>query len=615
MTPATTGVSGTDTSSTLTFDPNGAFESLDNGEEDTDAFTYTAFDGDADSVAANVDVTITGVNDAPVANNDTGTTNEDTVLTVAAPGVLGNDTDVDVEPLTVAEVNGSAADVGSEISLASGAKVTLNADGSYSYTPSPAHQGLDTGESATDSFTYKASDGTVSSNLATVTITITGVNDAPVCDDVAITTDENTVGSTTPDCTDVDDEPLTYTVTAAATGVSGTDTTSTLTFDPNGQFESLDDGEEGTDAFTYTAFDGTADSLAADVDVTITGVNDAPVCDDVTITTDENTAGSTAPDCTDVDIEALTYTVTDALFGDSGTDGSSSLTFDPNGQFEYLDDTESASDAFMYTASDGDADSVPADVDVTITGVNDAPVANNDSGTTNEDTVLTVAAPGVLGNDTDVDVEPLTVAEVNGSAVDVGSQITLASGAKVTLNADGSYSYTPSPAHQGLDTGESALDSFTYKASDGTVSSNSATVTITITGVNDAPVANNDSGTTNEDTVLTVAAPGVLDNDTDVDIETLSVAEINGSAVNVGSEITLASGAKVTLNADGSYSYTPSPAHQGLDTGESATDSFTYKASDGTVSSNSATVTITSPASTTRRSPTTTAARRTRTPS
>ncbi len=102
---------------------------------------------------------------------------------------------------------------------------------------------------------------------------------------------------------------------------------------------------------------------------------------------------------------------------------------------------------------------------------------------------------------------------------------------------------------------------------------------MTITGVNDAPVANNDSGTTNEDTVLTVAAPGVLDNDTDVDIETLSVAEINGSAVNVGSQITLASGAKVTLNADGSYSYTPSPAHQALDTGESALDSFTYKAS------------------------------------
>ena len=225
MTPATTGVSGTDTSSTLTFDPSGAFESLDDGEEDTDSFTYAAFDGDAESVPANVDVTITGVNDAPVANNDSGTTNEDTVLTVAAPGVLDNDTDVDIETLSVVEINGSAVNVGSQITLPSGAKVTLNADGSYSYTPSPAHQALDTGESALDSFTYKASDGTVSSNSATVTITITGVNDAPVCDDVTITTDENTAGSTAPGPTDVDDEPLTYTVTPATTGVSGTDTT------------------------------------------------------------------------------------------------------------------------------------------------------------------------------------------------------------------------------------------------------------------------------------------------------------------------------------------------------------------------------------------------------
>ncbi len=428
VTTATTGVSGTDTTSILTFDPNGQFESLDDTEFETDAFTYTASDGDASSVAADVDVTITGVNDAPVANNDTGTTNEDTVMTVAAPGVLGNDTDVDVEALTVAEVNGVAANVGSEITLASGAKVTLNADGSFSYTPSPAHQALDTGESALDSFTYRASDGTVSSNTATVTITITGVNDAPVCEDVVITTNEDAVGSTAPDCTDVDWEALTYSVTTVTTGVSGTDTTSILTFDPNGQFESLDDTEDATDAFTYTAFDGTESSVAADVNVTITGVNDAPVCLAVDILTDEDTAGSAAPDCTDVDIETLTYTVTDAAFGDAGTDGSTSLTFDPNGQFESLDDTEDATDAFTYTAFDGTDSSVAADVNVTITGVNDAPVAGaitTTNGTPNEGqpTSVTLAF-------TDVDIEshtctfvwgdstPNTVFSVNSSATD-----------------------------------------------------------------------------------------------------------------------------------------------------------------------------------------------------
>ncbi len=142
---------------------------------------------------------------------------------------------------------------------------------------------------------------------------------------------------TAPSCTDADGETLTYTVTAAATGISGTDGTSTLTYDPNGQFEYLDTGETATDAFTYTANDGTVDSNVADVDVTINGVNDAPVCLDVTITTDEDTAGSTAPSCTDADGETLTYTVTAAATGISGTDGTSTLTYDPNGQFEYLD--------------------------------------------------------------------------------------------------------------------------------------------------------------------------------------------------------------------------------------------------------------------------------------
>jgi VCBS repeat-containing protein len=360
-------------------------------------------------------------NVAPVANNDSATTNEDTAFTEPAPGVLGNDTDVAADSLSVGEVNGVAADVGNEIILASGATLTLNATGSYTYNPNGAFDYLDTGEGTTDSFTYAASDGTTLSNTAMVTITITGVNDAPVC-------------------------------------------------------------------------------LAVD------------------ILTDEDTAGSTAPDCIDVDGEPLTYTVTDAVLGDSGTDGSTNLTFDPDGAFESLDDTgEFATDAFMYTASDGDASSVPADVNVTITGVNDAPVANDDTGTTNEDTNLVVAAPGVLANDTDVDVEPLTVAEINGVAASVGTAVTLASGATVTLNADGSFTYTPSPAHQGLDTGESATDSFTYAASDGTALSNNATVTITITGVNDAPVAG--AITTTNNTLLEGQSTSVTLAFSDVDIE------------------------------------------------------------------------------------------------
>src|SRR5207253_70475 len=130
----------------------------------------------------------------------------------------------------------------------------------------------------------------------------------------------------------------------------------------------------------------------------------------------------------------------------------------------------------------------------------------------------------------------------------------------VVLNSDGSFSYTPNPNFNGTDT-------FTYKANDGAADSNTATVTINVTAVNDAPVASNDSYSTNEETPLTVTAPGVLGNDSDVDADTLHVVLIDGPAHGT-----------FALNADGSFTYTPNANFNG-------TDSFTYKANDGALDS------------------------------
>ena len=118
---------------------------------------------------------------------------------------------------------------------------------------------------------------------------------------------------------------------------------------------------------------------------------------------------------------------------------------------------------------------------------------------TNEDTPLTVAAPGVLGNDTDVDGPTLTAVLVTGPAHGT-----------LTLNADGSFTYTPAANYNGP-------DSFTYKANDGIADRNVATVTITVTAVNDAPGRHDDALHHQRGHSLTVAAPGVLANDTDVD--------------------------------------------------------------------------------------------------
>src|SRR5206468_405082 len=152
-------------------------------------------------------------------------------------------------------------------------------------------------------------------------------------------------------------------------------------------------------------------------------------------------------------------------------------------------------DSFTYKANDGQADSGIATVTITIGGANDAPVAVNDSFTTAENTTLNVAAPGEIGRDTCREGDSLNAILL--------SQPTRGS---LTLNGNCSFSYVPAANYNGT-------DSFTYKANDGQADSGSATVSITITGVNDAPLALNDSYTTTENTTLNVAAPGVLAND------------------------------------------------------------------------------------------------------
>ena len=229
-----------------------------------------------------------------------------------------------------------------------------------------------------------------------------------------------------------------------------------------------------------------------------------------------------------------------------------------NGSFTYTPATNySGPDSFTYRASDGALTSGLATVAITVTSSADAPVATNDSYTTAEDTPLTIAAPGVLGNDSDPD----------GTAPTAVLGVGPAHGT-LTLNANGSFTYTPATNYSGP-------DSFTYRASDGALTSGLATVAITVTPSADAPIAAGDSYTTAEDTPLTIAAPGVLGNDSDPD----------GTAPTAVLGVGPAHG-MLTLNANGSFTYTPATNYSGP-------DSFTYRASDGALTSALATVAFT----------------------
>jgi uncharacterized repeat protein (TIGR01451 family) len=233
------------------------------------------------------------------------------------------------------------------------------------------------------------------------------------------------------------------------------------------------------------------------------------------------------------------------------------LTLNADGSFSYIPATNyTGPDSFSYRASDGTTNSGIATVSLTVTPVNDAPVAVNDTYSTTEDTPLSVSAPGILANDTDADTNTLTAALVSGPTHGT-----------LTLNADGSFSYTPATNYTGP-------DSFSYQANDGTTNSGITTVSLTVTPVNDAPVAVNDTYTTTEDTPLSVSAPGILANDTDADTNTLTTALMSGPTHGT-----------LTLNADGSFTYTPAANYNG-------TDGFTYRANDGQTNSGIATVNL-----------------------
>src|SRR5262249_40777594 len=155
---------------------------------------------------------------------------------------------------------------------------------------------------------------------------------------------------------------------------------------------------------------------------------------------------------------------------------------------------------FQFKTNDGTQDSALGTVSITVNHVNHAPVANDDTYNTNEETDLSVSAPGVKQNDTDEDGDTLTASLVNGPS----------NAQSFTLHADGSFDYMPNPGYSGV-------DQFTYKVNVGTVDSNTATVYLNVSHVNHAPTAAGDSYSTDEDTQLVVPAAGVLTNDSDLD--------------------------------------------------------------------------------------------------
>ena len=470
----------------------------------------------------------------PSRPDDTYSVDEDTTLTVSASGVLANDSDADGDDLTVAVVTEPTHGT-----------LTLNTDGSFTYVPADDYYGSDT-------FTYVANDGTNDSAEATVTININAVEDAPdaVADSYHVpvngqltVTDE--LGVLVNDA-DADGDAITaVVVTEPSNG--------TLVLNSDGSFSYTPDADfYGTDTFTYVANDGSNDSTETTVTIIVDSA--ASVLDDeYSVLRNESLIVTTTSGVAvnDSDPDGDSFTVSVATEPSNGT-----VTLNADGSFTYVPNTDFyGTDTFTYVANDGLLDSFEATVTIE---VNVLPDVADDSYTVDEDATLTVDADsGVLKNDSDTDDTSLTV-----------TVVTEPSYGTLTLNADGSFEYTPNADYNGS-------DSFTYVANDGTDDSEEATVTITVDAVADSPVAAGDVYSVALDTTLTVnASTGVLANDEDVDGDSLTVTL--SDTTSYGS---------LSLASDGSFTYTPNTGFHGDDT-------FTYTASDGTNESAVTTVTI-----------------------
>jgi len=503
---------------TLTLDGNVVNYTPNAHFNGTDIFTYKANDGTSDSNTGTVTITVNAVDDEPNTIDVIATTDEDNAVDIS---------------LSAEEYDGDSYSF-AIISQPSNGSVSLDGTNA-TYTPNQDFNGEDT-------FTFEATDDTGRTiNIATATITVNAVNDAPLSNEVNGSGDEDNSIEIELSASDVDQDNLTYAIDSdvsnGTTSISG----STLTYIPNEHWY-------GTDTFTYKVNDGNLDSNISNGTITVASINDVPVASNMTVSTNETRFISLdiTLDVTDADGDALTYFIENEAVNGTTTLSEGIVTYVPTTDWN-------GEDSFTFKANDGTVDSNTASVTITVNPVNDAPVIEDISASTNEDTdaLITLEASDVEGDD-------IFFSKVSDPSN--GSVVILPAG--FSGLSDPTALYTPTPNWNGTDT-------FTYKANDGTDDSNTATVTVTVAAVNDAPTTNHIKLTGDEDTVLEGSFDG-----SDIDGDNLTYAVVDQPS-------------NGTVTIDGSVvQFDPNNNWNGEDT-------FTYKVNDGVLDSNISQVNVT----------------------
>ena len=492
-----------------------------NGE---DSFTYRYTTADGQSNVATVRITVRPVNDVPTVQDSL----VEATIMAGKPSTfdpLAGASDVEGD-LLAARLVGQPAH----------GTVVANVDGTWTYVADVTYAGM-------DELTYVVDDGTGSSQPVTVRFTVLPANTAPVAHDAELALQED--GSILIDFSafgeDAEGDALGVRVTAMPA---------------HGTLERQDDGRWlyrpganwfGAEELRFVLNDGQLDSNEAVLRLDVAAVNDAPTVTgrDLTLAEDDAVSFDPLSSAADVDGDSLIVrVVTGPAHGTLAVNADGTFTYRPDPDFN-------GADSFTYRVNDGQADSDVVTVNLTVTPVDDAPVARDGAAALDEDGSLVFDLRD-LGYD--IDSATLSAEVLDGPLHGTVERL-----------ADGTYRYTPAPDFNGD-------DQLRFRLGDGELVSNDATLHITVRPVNDAPVAGDLAATLDEDSEVTLRP---VDAAHDVDGDALSVRVVSGPAHGI-----------VTVNADGSISYRPSADYNG-------TDSYTYVVNDGQVDSNVATVTLT----------------------
>jgi hypothetical protein len=472
----------------------------------TDSFFYTANDGSVDGNTAAVIITIASVNDAPSANAQNVTLDEDSPRNIQLTG-----TDIDGDVLSFAIVSGPAH------GTLSGTPPNVV------YTPAPNYNG-------TDSFTFRANDSTTNSATASVSITVTAVNDAPVASNGSRALSEDASAALTLTASDVDGDALTFSIVNAPLHGTLSGTGASRTYTPDANYY-------GSDGFTFRATDPSGASSDALYSITVTPFNDRPVGTDETVGLVEEIPLWFVPNATDVDGDSIGFVILQPLHGTAiVTNGG--ILYSPNTNYF-------GNDILYYYPTDAISTGALTIIVFNITNVNDRPTANDRTATTAEDTAGNITMTG-----SDPDNDALTFTIVSGPT-------------NGTLSGTGATrTYTPAANYNGL-------DYFTYLVNDGTTNSAVATVSITVTPVNDAPSLLGYATVIDEDVPYTFTLTA-----SDVDNDPLTYTIVSNPSHG-------------TLTGTGpTFTYTPSTNYNGPDL-------MIVRASDGTAQSGNAYINLT----------------------